>query len=144
MIFIRKEYSHKEQNIYCSNECFNNSDEYKKYDKDYARFQCFYEIYTSENYPNFITDFLSDDYIEYCSTCGTIINEQNQVNKSIEIIDKKIFSEENQALLGKHIDYMREQLIDEDIINFSEEFYDGVNDLYKEFMQKTKEYKENK
>tara|TARA_Y100000593_G_scaffold91112_1_gene179096 strand:- start:629 stop:859 length:231 start_codon:yes stop_codon:yes gene_type:complete len=57
-----------EQNIYCSNECFNNSVEYKKYYKDYASFQCFHEIYTKENYPT-ITDFLSDDYIEYCSTC---------------------------------------------------------------------------
>ena len=133
-----------EQNIYCSNECFNNSVEYKKYDKDYARFQSFHEIYTSpENYPNFITELLSVDKSE-CTTCGTIINEQNQVNKSIEIIDKKIFSEENQALLGKHIDDMREQLIDEDFIEITEDFYDGVYDLYKEFMQKMKEYKENK
>ena len=92
-----------EQNIYCSNECFNNSVEYKKYDKDYARFQSFHEIYTSpENYPNFITELLSVDKSE-CTTCGTIINEQNQVNKSIEIIDKVIFSEKNQALLGDHV-----------------------------------------
>ena len=144
MIVIRKEYSQKEQNIYCSNKCFNNSVEYKKYDKDYARFQSFHEIYTSpENYPNFITELLSVDKSE-CTTCGTIINEQNQVNKSIEIIDKKIFSEENQALLGKHIDDMREQLIDEDFIEITEDFYDGVYDLCKEFMQKMKEYKENK
>ena len=144
MIVIRKEYSQKEQNIYCSNKCFNNSVEYKKYDKDYARFQSFHEIYTSENYPT-ITELLSVDKFEYCSTCETRISEQDfHVNKSIEIIDKKIFSEENQALLGKHIDDMRDQLIDEDFIEITEDFYDGVYDLYKEFMQKMKEYKENK
>ena len=130
-----------EQNIYCSNECFNNSVEYKKYDKDYASFQCFHEIYTSENYPT-ITDFLSDDYIKYCSTCTIKLPNQDwYVDKSIEIVDKIIFSEKNQALLGDHVNYMREQYEDTNIIDITEDFYDGVNDLYKEFIQKMKEYK---
>ena len=72
------------------------------------------------------------------------LQEKRNILKTIEIIDKIIFSEENQALLGKHIDDMREQLIDEDFIEITEDFYDGVYDLYKEFMQKMKEYKENK
>ena len=157
MIVIRKEYSQKEQNIYCSNECFNNSVEYKKYDKDYASFQCFHEIYTSENYPT-ITELLSVDKFEYCSTCETRISEQDfHVNKSIEIIDKKIFSEENQALLGDHVNHMQERnetknpinatesvIALSQIIDITEEFYDGINDLHKEFMQKIKKYKENK
>ena len=55
-------------------------------------------------------------------------------DKSVEIIDKIIFSEKNQALLGDHVNRMREQGEDEDIINLADDFYEGICELHKEFM----------
>ena len=159
--FLKKAVMSDEQkryeNIYCNNDCANKSDVFKNAVKSWSTHSGTHEIYTSENYPT-ITELLSVDKFEYCSTCETRISEQDfHVNKSIEIIDKVIFSEKNQALLGDHVNHMQERnetknpinatesvIALSQIIDITEEFYDGINDLHKEFMQKIKKYKENK
>ena len=63
-----------------------------------------------------------------------MVNRKENYNKSVEIIDKIIFSVKNQALLGDHIDHMKEQGEDEDIVNLANDFYDGICELHKKFM----------
>ena len=54
------------------------------------------------------------------------------------IIDKIIFSEENQALLGDHINQMREQGEYQNVIDIAEDFYDGICKLHKDFLKELK------